>query len=42
MLDVDVDGGGGWRARNVGTMTKSSIVAMGRTTKRWGSKQIKE
>lgn len=34
MLEVEVDGGGGWRARNAGTITKSKKHAKGRMTSR--------
>ena len=34
-------GGGGWRARYAGTMTKNKAPAMGRIEKRYGSRQTK-
>lgn len=42
MLEVDVEGGGGWRARNAGTMTKNKSTANGIMTRRWGSRHMKE
>lgn len=34
-------GGGGWRAMYAGTMTKNRAPAMGRTERRYGSRQTK-
>lgn len=42
ILDVDVEGGGGWRVINAGTMMNNRRITKGRIRTRWGSKQIKE
>jgi hypothetical protein len=42
MLEVEVDGGGGWRVMNAGTMMKSKRTTKGKTSSRCGSKQMKE
>lgn len=42
MLEVDVEGGGGWRVRKAGTMMKRRKITSGSTNNKCGSKQIKE
>lgn len=42
MLEVDVEGGGGWRVRKAGTMIKSRKITSGSTNNKCGSKQMKE
>lgn len=42
MLEVEVEGGGGWRVMKAGTMMKSRSTTRGSTNMRCGSKHIKE
>lgn len=42
VLEVEVDGGGGCRVTKAGTIMKSKRTTRGSTSRRCGSKQMKE